>query len=547
MVITNTLGANEVEYDFVIVGGGTAGCVIASRLAEELPNERIIVIEAGPSDWQDENILQLKNLLNLLGGDYDYNYTSTEQEFGNSHIVHSRAKVLGGCSSHNGGIAMHPWEYDCKKWAEAGAEGWSFETFTRLVKKLRNTINRIPDGQRNPLVNDWIESASMALGIPVTEDFNSEVVSSARMTAGAVGYLPVTYDPDNGHRSSASVAYIHPIIKKDEKRPNLKILTNAWVNKINVVKDTAAGVDVTLQSGQRITVSAKGETILCAGSIDTPRLMLLSGLGPREDLETVGIPVVRDIPGVGKNLMDHPETIIAWEMNEEIPPQTAMHSDAAVLVRREPANAAGDDGTLPDMMMHIFTVPFDTNLKRLGYTSEQPKTLFSVVPNIPRSRSRGKIYLKSADPKEKPAIDFRYFTDPEGYDEASVVWGLKAARKIAEESPFKGWIKREFAPGPAIQSDKELSEYGRKAGNTVFHPCGTTKMGNIQTDPLAVVDSELRVKGIQMLRIADAGVFPLIPTINLMLTVLAMGERAAEMIVADTIMQTGDVPHDSRL
>ncbi|KAI8293005.1 Choline oxidase [Colletotrichum sp. SAR 10_98] len=466
MVITNTLGANEVEFDFVIVVGGTAGCVIASRLAEELPNKRIIVIEAGPSDWQDENILQLKNLLNLLGGEYDYNYTSTEQEFGNSHIVHSRAKVLGGCSSHNGGIAMHPWEYDCKKWAEAGMEGWSFETFTRLVEKLRNTINRIPDGQRNPLVNDWIESASKALGIPVTEDFNSEVVSSARMTAGAVGYLPVTYDPDNGHRSSA---------------------------------------------------------------------------------KTVGIPVVRDIPGIGENLMDHPETIIAWEMNEEILPQTAMHSDAAVLVRREPANAAGDDGTLPDMMMHIFTVPFDTNLKRLGYTSEQPRTLFSVVPNIPRSRSRGKIYLKTADLKEKPAIDFRYFTDPEGYDEASVVWGLKAARKIADESPFKGWIKREFAPGPAIQSDKELSEYGRKAGNTVFHPCGTTKMGNIQTDPLAVVDSELRVKSIQKLRIADAGGFPLIPTVNLMLTVLAVGERAAEMIVADAIVQTGDILHDSHL
>ncbi|KAF5518857.1 Choline oxidase [Colletotrichum aenigma] len=523
MVITNTLGANEVEFDFVIVGGGTAGCVIASRLAEELPNKRIIVIEAGPSDWQDENILQLKNLLNLLGGDYDYNYTLTEQEFGNSHIVHSRAKVLGGCSSHNGGIAMHPWEYDCKKWAEAGVEGWSFETLSRLVKKLRNTINQIPDGQRKPLVDDWIESASKALSIPVTKDFNSEVLSPDRMTAGAVGYLPVTYDPDNGHRSSASVAYIHPIIKGDEKRPNLKILTNAWANKINVVKDTAAGVDVTLQSGQRITISAKGETILCAGSIDTPRLMLLSGLGPRKDLEIVDIPVVRDIPGVGENLMDHPETIIAWEMNEQIPPQTAMHSDAAVLVRREPANAAGDDGTLPDMMMHIFTVPFDTNLKRLGYTSEQPKTPFSVAPNIPRSRSR------------------------EGYDGASVVWGLKAARKIADESPFKGWIKREFAPGPAIQSDNELSEYGRKAGNTVFHPCGTTKMGNIQTDPLAVVDSELRVKGIKKFRIADAGVFPLIPTVNLMLTVLAVGERAAEMIVADAIMQTGEVLHDSRL
>ncbi|KAH6880683.1 GMC oxidoreductase-domain-containing protein, partial [Thelonectria olida] len=224
--------------------------------------------------------------------------------------------------------------------------------------------------------------------------------------------------------------------------------------------------------------------------------------------------------------------IRAWALHELLEDRTVMWADAALLARREPANIGGDNGTVPDVLMHIYTMPFDAHQKALGY--DIPKHVFSLTPNIPRSRSRGKTWLKSADPKEHPAIDFRCFSDPDGYDEATIVWSFKAARNIVSQQPLKKWIKREVAPGPAVQTDQELPEYGRKTGNTVYHPCGTAKMENIHHDRMAVVDPELKVKGIKKLRIADASVFPLIPTVNLTLTVLAVGERAAEFIIAES-------------
>ncbi|KAH7011221.1 hypothetical protein EDB80DRAFT_608906 [Ilyonectria destructans] len=531
MASVKTLSAQQLTYDYVIVGGGTAGCVIAGRLADQLPDKRILLIEAGPSDWKDDRILDLRNMYNLMGSEFDYGYKSTEQPFGNSDILHSRAKVLGGCSSHNGSIAMHPLEYDCRKWVEAGAAGWSFDTFKRLIRKLRTDINDIHERHRNPIVEDFIEAAAKATRVPPVKNFVRETATGSGLHGGGVGYVPLTYNPDNGQRISASVAYIHPIIGGEVQRPNLTVLTDAWVSRINTTNHVATGVNLTFESNKSATINAKVDLVLCAGAIDTPRLMMLSGLGPRDHLQSLGIPVVQDLPGVGENLMDHPETIITWELHAPLPDRTVMWADAAILARREPPNAAGDDGITPDAMMHIYTMPFQGHTKDMDY--DQPDNVFSLTPNVPRSRARGRISLKSADPKEHPAIDFRYYTDPEGYDEATMVWSLKQARKIVKEAPLKNWIKREVCPGVHIQSDKDLGEFARKAGNTVYHPCGTTKIADLSQDPMGVVSPELKVKGIRNLRIADAGVFPLITTINPMLTVLAVGERAAELIVED--------------
>lgn len=284
------------------------------------------------------------------------------------------------------------------------------------------------------------------------------------------------------------------------------------------------------------------ETILCAGAVDTPRLMLLSGIGPEQQLKDLSIPVVHDLPGVGENLIDHPESIIMWELNAPVPPQTTMDSDAGIFLRREIKDAATSntdpdlnpkklpDGTIADIMMHCYQIPFCLNTARLGY--EAPLNAFCMTPNIPRPRSRGRIYLTSADPKVKPALDFRYFTDPEGYDAATIVAGLKAARQIAAQPPFSNWLTKEVAPGPKVQTDEELSAYGRSVAHTVYHPAGTTKMG-ADTDKMAVCDAELRVRGLKNVRIADAGVFPTMTSINPMLTVLAVGERAAELIAKD--------------
>ncbi|PGG96092.1 hypothetical protein GX51_07987 [Blastomyces parvus] len=533
MATTDFISAADVDsYDYVIVGGGTAGCVIASRLAEYLPRMRILLIEAGPSDFGDDRILLLKDWLSLLGSqEFDYDYGTVEQPMGNSYIRHSRAKVLGGCSSHNTLISFRTFKYDCQLWESMGCKGWNFETFTRLADNLRNTIQPVHLKHRNQLCKDWVESCSTALSIPVIEDFNKEIREKGKLTE-CVGFFSISYNPEDGRRSSASVAYIHPIIRGDEKRPNLTIVTNAWVSRVNVKGDTVTGVNLTLKSGEKLTVNAKRETILCAGSVDTPRLLLLSGIGPKEQLSSLSIPVVKDVPGVGENLLDHPETIIIWELNQPVPPnQTTMDSDAGIFLRREPPNAAGFDGDAADVMMHCYQIPFCVNTARLGY--DVPMNAFCMTPNIPRPRSRGRLYLTSADPQVKPALDFRYFTDPEGYDAATIVAGFKAARKVAQQSPFKDWIKREVAPGPELTTDEELSEYGRRAAHTVYHPAGTTKMGDVVNDPYAVVDPELKIRGLKRVRIADAGVFPTMPTVNPMVTVLTIAERAAELIAEE--------------
>jgi choline dehydrogenase-like flavoprotein len=439
---------------------------------------------------------------------------------GNSFITHSRAKVLGGCSSHNTLISFRPFEYDMQRWVAQGCEGWDFKTMTRMLDRLRNTVQPVHARHRNQLCKDWIESCSTSLNIPVIDDYNKDIRENGKLEQG-VGFFNVSYNPDDGRRSSASVAYIHPILRGDEKRPNLTVLTHAWVNRINVDSNrTVTGVDVRLASGDVVTVRHKVETVLSAGAVDTPRLCMLSGIGPRSDLSALDIPVVHDVPGMGHNLLDHPESIILWELNRPVPPnQTTMDSDAGIFLRREAPSARADgtldDGTAADIMMHCYQIPFCENTARLGY--DVPKDAFCMTPNIPRPRSRGRVYLRSADPAVHPALDFRYFTDPEGYDAATLVAGIQAARKVAQQEPFKSWLKREVAPGPALQSFDELSEYARKVAHTVYHPAGTTKMG-AASDRMAVVDHRLRLRGLGGVRIADAGVFPEMPSINPMLS-----------------------------
>ncbi|RDW94840.1 alcohol oxidase-1 [Coleophoma crateriformis] len=539
---TPVLSSSQVnDFDYVIVGGGTAGCVIASRLSEYLPDKKILMIEAGPSDFNDDRVLKLKEWLSLLGGDLDYDYGTTEQPNGNSHIRHSRARVLGGCSSHNTLISFRPFEYDMQIWESLGCRGWNFKTMMRLIDNLRNTVQPVHARHRNKLCKDWVQSCSTALDIPIIPDFNKEIKETGSLQQG-VGFFSISYNPDDGRRSSASVAYIHPILRGEQKAPNLTILTHAWVSKLNLVSKTVKSVDITLKSGAKLTITPKTETILCAGAVDTCRLMLLSGIGPKQQLSDLSIPVVHDLPGVGENLVDHPESIIMWELNAPVPTETTMDSDAGIFLRREIKNAATShsdpalnpkripDGTVADIMMHCYQIPFCLNTVRLGY--EAPLNAFCMTPNIPRPRSRGRIYLTSSDPSVKPALDFRYFTDPEGYDAATIVAGLKAAREVAKQAPFRDWIKKEVAPGPKVQTDEELSEYGRRVAHTVYHPAGTTKMG-AANDAMAVVDPELRVRGLKGIRIADAGVFPTMTSINPMLTVLAIGERAAEIIAAE--------------
>lgn len=449
---------------------------------------------------------------------------------GNSFIQHSRGKILGGCSNINGCISFRPLEYDIRKWQEAGAHGWTFDEMVRLVDKLRVTVNEIQPQYHNPVDLALVQAAQKAFGIPRTDSFNKDVVHTGKIAPSA-GHLAIAHNPENGYRSSASIAYIHPILSGEEGRPNLTILTSAWVHRVNFIDNVASGVSLTLKSGLPITVRSDVETILCAGAFDSPRLLLLSGIGPRDQLESFDIPLISDVPGVGENLMDHTETVMMWEMKAAVPPESVIYSDVCFFLRREAHNSRGDDGDIMDSMFHVFGIGFDDNTGRYGYHA--PENAYCLIPNLPRPRSRGRISLQSSDPKIRPAIDFRYLTDPEDYDLKTLLFELRAGRELAATAPFRDLIKREVAPGPDVQTEEQLIDYARKTHGTVFHPCGTAKMGDIAKDSLAVVDPELRVRGVKKLRVIDASVFPLIPSVNPMLTVYAVAEKGAEMIIKD--------------
>ncbi|KAF7965438.1 hypothetical protein HWV62_43515 [Athelia sp. TMB] len=521
---------SKLEFDFIIVGGGTAGCVLANRLTED-PNVQVLVIEGGPDDRNHPEVLHLKHWLSLLGGPLDYQYTTTEQPRGNSHILHSRARVLGGCSSHNTLICFRPFPQDLDDWVRGGCIGWDNRTIQPYGDRLLNYIAPVHLKDQNPIMADWITSCNGTTGVKRIADFDLWAKNrhlGARVWSEGVGWLSVAYTPEDGKRSSASVAYLHPIM--DGKRPNLHLMLETWVDHIVFKSDRAVGVDCIAKDGTRRIAYARHEVVLAAGAVDSPRLLLLSGVGPKEQLLDLGIPVVHDLPGVGENLQDHPESIIMWE-TDELPKNTVMESDAALFIKRDKQSL----DPRPDLMFHVYSVPFADNTERLGYP--RPPHAICMTPNIPRPKSRGRLYLTSADPTIKPALDFRYFTDPEDYDAKCLVDGIKLAREIAKAPPFSDWLKKEIAPGAKVTSDEDLNEYARRASHTVYHPAGTCKMGAF-TDPTAVVDPLLRVRGLKGLRVVDASVFPLMVTANPMVTVLMIGERASDLVKADYYRNT---------
>ena len=500
-------------YDYLVVGGGTAGAVVAARLSED-PARRVCLIEAGPSDIGREDVLQLRRWMELLEGPLDYGYRTVLQPSGNSHIVHSRARVLGGCSSHNTMIWFKPLPGDWADWERAGAAGWGAAAMEPYYGRLLNRHQLVAAKDRNAILFDWVASAAAVAGVRANPDWNA-----APFRDGA-GFLDIGYDPETGVRSSSSVAYLHPILAG---RANLILLTDTRALRVEVAGGRATGVTVAGADGQVRTLQATSEVVLCGGAIDTPRLLLHSGIGPAGALRALGIDAVHDLPGVGARLLDHPESIIMWELVRPLGPETTMHADCALFVDRQ-----GEDER-PDLMYHTYQIPFTFNTERLGYPV--PEHAICMTPNVPRPRSVGRLWLLSANPDVKPALDFGYFTDPYGYDAATIVDGLELAREVAATGPFGGWLKREVAPARQVAGRQELSRYGRAVHHTVYHPAGTCAIG-ADGDAMAVVDPALRVRGIAALRIADASVFPSMPTVNPMVMVLMIGERAADLIVA---------------
>jgi choline oxidase len=492
-------------YDYLIIGGGTAGAVIAARLAED-PSLRVALLEAGPSDEGDARILPVRDWMALLGTELDFDYRIEPQERGNSAIRHSRARVLGGCSSHNSCIAFRAPDGDMQRWQAEGAAGWGPEVTAPFFQRVFEKVHLEEISDANPL-NRALVDAGVQAGLS-----RLSFANDGSFGAG-VGLFPVNVKA--GIRQSSSVAYLHPL---SALPPNLDVLTDTTVTRILLDDDNRAiGVE-----SSRGVIRAEREVILCAGAFDSPKLLLLSGIGPASHLAEIGIPLRVDLPGVGEHLLDHPEGVVVWESSRPITGPIVQLWEVGVF-----AHTGIDPDPLPDLMCHFGLMPFTWHTEPAGYPTAEWG--FSLTPNVCRARSEGSVRLRSANPAEPPRIDFRYFTDPDNYDERVMVEGVKTARRIAAQPALKEWIVRELAPGQAVQSDAEISAYVRATANTVYHPAGTCKMG-ADSDPLAVVDSRLRVRGVPGLRVADASVFPSMTTVNPAITVFMIGERCAALV-----------------
>lgn len=505
--------------DYLVIGGGTAGCIVASRLSED-PSITVTVLEAGPSDRQEPRARDIRRWAQMLESEYDLDYRSVPQERGNSDIRQARMRILGGCSTANTMITWRPLAPDLDEWAGMGVTGWDVGAVHRAYDRILAPVESVADKDRNPYVGDVVDSARRALNLPARRAWNSDPDFAA--TGVGAGFFEIGYTPQSHLRSSTSVHYLHDAITE---RDNLVVEHGRHAERLLLEDGRAVGVITRDDHGNRQEFRADREVILCCGAIDSPKLLQLSGIGPAAVLEAAGVHTVVDSPGVGENLMDHAEGLIVWEAGAQVPDTCATGWDAGAAVR-----LSDDSPARPDVLMHFPVEAVVDHAVARGVA--MPERIVSIAPNVAKPHSRGRVWITARDPACPPSIDYRYFTDPDGHDEAVLIAGIRLARGIAATAPMSDWLVREVFPGPDVQSDEELSEALRATHQTVYHVSGTCRMG-ADDDPMAVCDSRLRVRGVGGLRVVDASVFPTIPSVNPVGTIMAVAEHASALLLAD--------------
>ena len=545
------------SYDFVIVGGGSAGSALANRLSAD-PGTTVLVLEAGRSDFRIDPLIHMPAALPFGIGNplYDWRYeTEPEPHMNGRRIYHARGKVLGGSSSINGMIFQrgNPMDYD--RWAaDPGMETWDFRHCLPYFKRMESL--RLQDGSNgaddwrggdgplvlergpaeNPLFAAFFEAAQQA-GYPLTDDVNGYRQE---------GFAPFDRNIKNSRRWSAARAYLHPAMR----RPNLRVETLAHVTKVNFSGKRAVGVDY-LRGGRVARSVSAGEVILSGGAINSPQVMQLSGVGDPGLLGSFGIPVVHDLPGVGENLQDHLEVYIQYAAKQPVSiapglawwkrPKIAtdwlfFHKGLGSTNHFEGGGFArsNDEVTWPNLMFHFLPIAI-----RYDGTAPTKGHGYQVHIGPMYADTRGWVRIASRDPKAKPKMQFNYLSTPT--DRKEWVEAIRVARTILNQPAFEPYNDGELSPGPGVETDEEILDWVRADAETALHPSCTAKMGvgdDAVTDPLS-----LKVHGVEGLRVVDASVFPYVTNGNIYAPVMMVAEKAADLILGNTPLPAADVPY----
>jgi choline dehydrogenase len=531
------------SFDYVIVGAGTAGCVLANRLTAS-GRHRVLLLEAGGNDRHIWIHIPLGYGKLFTNRKVNWLYTSEpEPELNNRRIIQPRGKVLGGSSSINGLLYIRGQPADFDHWRQLGNSGWSFEDvlpyFRRAEDQQRGEDALHGVGgplavsdvcEPHPLCEAFIEAAQQA-GFPRNDDFNGPTQEGA-------GYFQLT--ARRGRRWSTAVGYLRPA----RRRRNLAVVSNALASRILFSGRRAVGIEY--RRGDTAHVAhANAEVIVAGGTFNSPQLLQLSGLGPAALLQSLGIDVIADMPGVGAELQDHLQVRMQYRCTEPITMNDVIHSWRHrtgaglryILFRRGLlAIGAGYAGgffrtsplaATPDVQVHFIIFSADT----AGATLHSFPGFIASVCQL-RPESRGFVRITSTDPRQPPAIQPRYLSSQSDRD--TVVAGMKLLRQIMQQPTMRRYIAEERAPDPRCTSDAELLAFARATGTTVFHPTSTCRMGS---DPTAVVDERLRVRGVERLRVVDGSIMPTVVSGNTNAAIVTIAEKGADMILQDAVAQ----------
>lgn len=531
--------------DYIIVGGGSAGCVLANRLSAD-PARRVCLLEAGPPDTSPFIRVPLGIIYLMLSRRLNWRYYSEPQPgLAGRRLFYPRGKTLGGSSASNAMVYTrgHPADYDA--WAALGNHGWAWADVLPLFKRLEHheagatdfhgtggALNVAPQRSPNVLSRAFVDAAVQA-GYPFNPDFNGE-------RQEGVNCYEVTQK--NGERWSAARAFLHPV----RQRPNLTVLTGARATRVRLDGRRATGVEY-LYRGKLETAEAAREVLLCGGAINSPQLLLLSGIGPADELRRHGIAVRQPLPGVGANLQDHLDVLVVQRCTRPVSlgisagtllaqprhlldyvrqrsgPFTSNSAEAGGFVRSAPGEP------LPDLQFHFTPAHLDghaRNLRSLAFTMLGHG--YALHACALRPASRGRVTLHSANPAAAPMIDPNFLSAPA--DLPLMVAAVKIARKVLAAPAFDPYRGDELFPGKQVQDDAQLEQFVRRKAESIYHPVGTCKMGH---DDMAVVDDTLKVHGIAGLRVADVSIMPTLIGGNTNAPAMMIGEKAAELVLAD--------------